>query len=146
MEYDSLTQEVFHNLALFFRTTTQRQLRQISQGEFFVLNFLLEHGGEALPGTMSSAMEVSSARTAAVLNSLERKGDILRIPDQTDHRRTQVQLTEEGKRRVVQVHKSTQQSLKALLMELGEEDAAEFLRLIRRLVELAQAQDAEDKL
>ena len=143
MEYDMLTQDVFHNLALFFRTTTQRQLTQISHGEFFVLNFLLEHEGQALPGTMSRAMDVSSARTAAVLNSLERKGDILRIPDQADHRRIQVQLTEAGKHRVVQVHQSTQEGLKDLLIKLGDEDAAEFLRLLKRLVALAQAQDAE---
>lgn len=143
MEYDVLTQAVFQNMAMFFRTATQRQLSQISQGEFFVLNFLLEHGGEALPGTMSSAMEVSSARTAAVLNSLERKGDILRIPDQRDHRRTQVLLTEAGKRRIIQVHENARRNLKSLLMELGEADAGEFLRLLQRLVELAQAQDAE---
>ena len=143
MEYDVLTQEVFQHMALFFRTATQRRLSQISHGEFFVLNYLLEHGGEALPGAMSSAMEVSSARTAAVLNSLERKGDILRTPDQSDHRRIQVRLTETGKRRVVAVHESAQEGLKALLIKLGDEDAAEFLRLLKQLVALAQAQDAE---
>lgn len=106
----------------------------------FVLDFLLKHDGQALPGKMGEAMCVSSARTAAVLNALERKGDILRLPDEADHRRVRVVLTEEGRKRIQRVHEDAHQSVKAILTELGDQDAAEFLRLLKRLVTVAQAQ------
>ncbi len=140
MDYDELAREFGDNMFLLHRTGMQRRFSQISGGEMFVLDFLLKHDGQALPGKMGEAMSVSSARTAAVLNALERKGDILRLPDEADHRRVRVVLTEEGRKRIQRVHEDAHESVKAILTELGDQDAAEFLRLLKRLVTAAQAQ------
>lgn len=140
MDYDELAKEFEHDIVRLHRTSMQRRVSQISKGEMFILDFLLNHDGQGLPGNMGRAMEVSSARTAAVLNALERKGEILRLPDEEDHRRVRVVLTEAGKKRILRVHEDAHQDVKRILAELGDRDAAELLRLLNRLISVAQAQ------
>lgn len=140
MDYDELAKEFERDIVRLHRTSMQRRVSQISKGEMFILDFLLNHEGRGLPGDMGRAMEVSSARTAAVLNALERKGEILRLPDEEDHRRVRVVLTEAGKKRILRVHEDAHQEVKRILAGLGDRDAAELLRLLGCLLSVAQAQ------
>ena len=144
MEYEALAQEVQHNLFLLFRRGPRQDADKLSHGELCVLYFLAKRGGQSLPGELSTASGVSSARTAAVLNGLEKKGEIIRLPDENDRRRVQVKLTECGRRRLEEEKAGVTRRLEEVLHELGEEDAETFLRLLRRLVEITGAGDKTD--
>lgn len=144
MECEALTQEVLQAMLQLYRTAVQRKINEVSQGELYVLNFLARGGGRALSGELSAAMGVSSARMAAAVNSLERKGDVVRAPDETDRRRVQVVLTDAGKERLLACQKQAKRKLGRVLSELGEADVREFLRIIRRLTAIAEADQRAD--
>ena len=62
------------------------ELARLTKGEFFVLNYLTDHGGTAFPKALSREMKVSTARIAALLKHMEIKGWVTRTADCQDNR------------------------------------------------------------
>ena len=72
-------------------------LNDMSQGEMAVLCYLLFSHNGASAGELTGEFQVRSSRTAAILNSLERKGYAVRSSDPEDRRKVRVYITEKGK-------------------------------------------------
>ena len=68
------------------------------RGELFVLNYLDHREGEVHPKELSEKMAVSTARIARLLNHMEEKSLVTRLPDPGDNRQIIVQLTPDGAR------------------------------------------------
>jgi DNA-binding MarR family transcriptional regulator len=146
MNYDDLATEFLRNMRAVGIAKRQRFLQEGVQGESLMLNFIMEKGGEAIPGKMSEALEVSSARVAAALNSLESKGMITREIDSEDRRRIIVKLTDNGRKRAEEQRKIYIEQVKKLLAALGDHDAKEYVRILGKTAKLLSGvRDAEDE-
>lgn len=87
-------EQFIHSIGNFGRYRDRMPLR-MAQGEPFVLNYLYCHGS-AQPSQISVAMQVSTARITTILNGLEKREMVVRRPDETDRRKINVCLTEQG--------------------------------------------------
>ena len=112
----------------------QDLLSKLSRGEHFVLNYLLPHYGQAHPTDLRRHMVVSTARIAALLNRMEEKGLISRLPDPLDTRQIIVSLSPKGEKAIEAFRKKVIQATARMLELLGPDDSQEFLRLQRKLV------------
>ncbi|MCL2143392.1 MAG: transcriptional regulator [Methanomassiliicoccaceae archaeon] len=133
MNYDDLADEFLRSLQLIRKAGKQNVIQEGVRGEAFVLHYIREMHSGIIPGEISEAMGASSARVAAVLNSLESKGLITREIDSDDRRRIIVRLTEKGTEHAEEHRRDRIGMMKSILMMLGDEDAAEYVRITRKL-------------
>jgi len=134
MDYEALARELLSRMYALNKTRPQRNLNEGMRGEVFVLHYIIRRGGGVLPSEISNFMGFSTARAAAALNNLERKGFITRQIDPADRRRILVDLTPKGKtfangKQEHMLHHTVQ-----LLTRLGEHDATEMVRILERVV------------
>lgn len=137
MDYNELATELMQKMYALRQAQSQKQIDESMQGEHFVLHLISFHKRSVLPSEISNTMGISSARIAAALNSLERKGLITRQIDISDRRQILVDLTPEGKAMADEQHQKAMEILRNTLRQLGENDAKEYVRITGRLAELA---------
>ena len=146
MNYEELANQLLENSYKFRRNSHQAKIDESMRGEHFVLSYIDKMEGGVLPGEISNEMAISTARTAAALNSLENKGLIKREIDKNDRRRILVYLTPQGKELAEKRKRVVLESARNMLEWLGEEDAKEFVRIIGRFSEFpAKNRDQEEK-
>lgn len=137
MDTRALAVEFFNNLNAFRKFRPQKHISESMRGETFALQYIAMRGGSVLPGEISSEMGISSARIAAALNSLERKGCVTRRIDSADRRRIVVELTEKGAALAHEHSEELLENIAKMLSVLSEEDAREFVRILALLAEHA---------
>lgn len=137
MDVESMAEELFSLLRQMPRGTPRGMLAERVRGEALLLGYLVECGGVAGPGEMSRMMHSSTARVAAALGSMERKGWISRHSDCNDRRRTRVSITPEGRAFAKVWREQVLTQLRHTLEALGEEDAMAYIRIQRRISSLA---------
>lgn len=133
MDYEKIAAELLHIRAEFARIPEHQKINEFARGEFFVLNYLLAHEGTAYPKDLSREMKVSSARIAALINQTDKKGWTMRTADAEDSRQTLITMTEAGREAIMNKKREIFNMVVEMLRELGEEDAAELLRIKRRI-------------
>ena len=136
MDYEVLAEKFLQSMFFVQKSGPQKKIAGSMRGETFVLNYIYLHGGNVVPGEISDTMGISSARIAATLNSLEKKGFITRQIDTNDRRRVLVELTQAGKDTAEQHRQSAVEDTAKMLNLLGEHDAKEYVRITGRLAEL----------
>lgn len=115
------------------RIRERHEIQKHLMGEMFVLKFL-RHRVQTTPGEISEALQVSTARTAAILNSLEKKGFITRTPSATDRRKSDIRSTERGIAVLEHGFALMEQRVSQVLELLGEEDSRELIRILNRMI------------
>ncbi len=111
------------------------KLPESMRGENFVLNYVANQQGDILPGKICGMMNVSSARIAQMLNNLEKKGFISRRIAPDDRRKILVAITPAGRDEAAR-HKAVMLTAIARQLDaLGEHDAQEFVRIIKKMTE-----------
>lgn len=133
-QYEQLANELVQVNEALLHQPAQDLLSKLSRGEHFVLNYLLTRYGQAHPTDLSRHMVVSTARIAALLNRMEEKGLISRLPDPLDNRQIIVSLSPKGEKAIEAFRKKVIQATARMLELLGPDDSQEFLRLQRKLV------------
>ena len=129
-QYEQLANELVQVNEALLHQPAQDLLSKLSRGEHFVLT----HYGQAHPTDLSRHMVVSTARIAALLNRMEEKGLISRLPDPLDNRQIIVSLSPKGEKAIEAFRKKVIQATARMLELLGPDDSQEFLRLQRKLV------------
>lgn len=104
------------------------------KGENFLLSYLNDVGGESTPGILAEHLDVSPARVAAILRTLELKKLIMRKADVNDKRRTTVKITPKGVEWVNAAQSQITQNAISLIDSLGEEDANELFRILNKII------------
>lgn len=137
MDYTQLASELIGIQTAFDRLPVSAELKGVYCGEYLALSFLSERGGAAHPKELSSFMRVSTARIAAILRHLEEKDWVRRRPDERDERKVVVKLTAEGRALVGIKREEAIEDMRRLLMALEPAEAAEYVRLRRKLVSAA---------
>ena len=148
--YEALAREFFEALDASSSVPPNDRVSETMRGEAAVMRLLMRQGKSLTPGEVGRLLGMTSSRVAAVLNGLEKKGLVLREADDRDRRRVQVTLTREGKVFCEHKQRCAVGDLSLLLAQLGEEDAAHFVRLSRRVMEMmprlkAKGRMAEEK-
>lgn len=137
MDFEATADELLQRLEAMARSATHMMVNDLTKGEVFLLNHLLASKGVARSSELAAAMRTSTARVSAAVNSMVRKGWVYRKGDEKDHRKTLVHLTPDGLAHIRQIRKQALAGLQALLVELGEEDTAEYLRITGKLNDIA---------
>ena len=135
MDFHELAKELLQLRLQSIQEPASRLLSDMAWGESCVLNCLLMHGMKAHPKELSKDMAVSTARIAALLNHMEEKGLITRQDDPNDNRQVIVSLTPEGNRAIGLKRGEAVESVARMLEHLGEEDAREYLRILRKIIQ-----------
>lgn len=136
MDYTTLAAELLDKMQMLRKASPQKYIDEALRGETFVLFFIAMHGDTVLPGEIGNEMNVSSARVAQTLNSIEKKGWITRQIDEGDRRRILVRLTPEGKKAAEKHHQAVITLALKMLSLLGEDDAKEYVRITGKLAEI----------
>ena len=125
--------------AMILNNARREDLSQVfSQGEMRLLGCLHAGADGRTAGELSMLLELSTARIAAMLNNLERKGAITRARDKADRRRVVVRLTVQGREEVQTSYDAAVACLAEVYRRMGEDDTRELLRLSDRAGEIAQ--------
>ncbi|WP_427813337.1 MarR family winged helix-turn-helix transcriptional regulator [Enterococcus sp. 22-H-5-01] len=119
------------------------KIEKSSKGASIVIKVLDRLGEPTNPKYLADTSNLSTARIAAVLNNLEKRGLVIRTMDPDDRRRINVSLTEAGKK----VAKSEKQEMRAKIIQvfelMGEEDTKKYLELTAKFVGYSQKLSAE---
>lgn len=135
MDYRTLAEEVLNIRASWAQVAANQELARMAQGEFYVLNYLENHGGKAFPKALSREMHVSTARIAALLKHMEMKQWVTRTADEKDNRQVIVEITAQGRREIDGKREKALEDVAKMLEFLGPQDAKTFLRIQKKVVE-----------
>ena len=123
---------------LYSKELLEEIFRSDTQGEERVLTYLFKKQEPALSGELSHALRMTSGRMANILKALEKKKYVTRLSSRDDRRKVLVYLTEAGTHYIQPLYQQTLLDHQQLLEQMGESDATEFLRLIRKAIQIAQ--------
>ena len=142
MRYEEAAVQALRGVTEQFGTHLLMNMNRYSTGESLVLYHLSSHDGLSNPSVLQEKAGTSSARIAAILRSLEKKGLIQRDVDREDRRKTVVTVTEEGRRRALGEYEEMQEKLKKVFKRLGKKDTEDFIRILGRFFEAFGAIDS----
>ena len=137
MDYKILAAALLENMQSLHKARPQKHINEALQGEAFVLHFIAHQNRDVLPSDISQEMDVSSARVAAALNKLENKELITRQNDDKDRRKVIVKVTKKGKDLADKQYDEVLNAAAKLLSALGENDAKEYLRITKKMADMA---------
>lgn len=135
MNFEELAQELVQAGCEMARARNNSCMNELAKGEFFVLNILNKSDSGLNSKIIAKELNVTSARVASIVNQLEKKQDVCRLPDSKDHRQIIVQLTDHGKMRLDEKIAEVQAAAIDLIYKIGIEDAMEYLRIQKRIIE-----------
>ena len=135
MDYKKCAEELMHYMILGEERSrlVQSHISELAHGELAVLRYLGEENNGANAKELSQRFEVNTSRVAAILNSLVRKGYIVRQPDLTDKRMVHVFITEIGREYAKERFSQFLIHSTAMLEQLGEEDTRNYIHITKRL-------------
>ncbi|MEO6413480.1 MAG: MarR family transcriptional regulator [Pedococcus sp.] len=84
-------------------------------------------------GTIAAHLRIAPRSVTEVLDGLEDRGLVRRVPDPTDRRAVLVELTEPGRSLLAEVDEARDGESAAYLSALSERDRAHLARLLRKL-------------
>lgn len=138
MDYSKCAEELIEYLIKTERDgyIIQGNIAKIAKGEEALIQYLMTEGDGASANQISKRFGVNTSRVAAILNSLSKKGYVERRVDVVDRRRIHVYITEEGKKYGTKIYDEVLSKISILLELLGENDAREFIRLQRKIIDI----------
>lgn len=142
--YSKLAVEFFNSIQKVSCKEYQKHLNAMMKGERFVLLYLYKNGSSS-PSQISTDMGSSTANIAKILRSLEQRNFVCRTEDAKDKRKKQVTLTENGKQAICKEMEQVMKDVIRMFGNLGEEDSKEFVRIIKRIVEVTNEIEDKDK-
>jgi DNA-binding MarR family transcriptional regulator len=89
---------------------------------------------------ISNLLQITPAGVTHLVNPLEEKGFIKRLPDPNDRRIVLIGLTNKGTKTTEAIIADVQRELIGLVNYLGEEDSRTFVRLMSRALEYFASQ------
>ena len=90
----------------------------------------------ATAGDICNYLQVTTGRIASALNSLEKKNFIQRKAHEKDKRKVKVCITYYGRDYVLQNYDNGIVISRNVLENLGEEDTKEFIRIVKKLMDI----------
>lgn len=136
MDCKQLAECVFQKLRTAANASLSGILSDFNKGEIGVFGYLAYECDNITSGELSEKLNVSTARVASILNSLESKELIERKEDIFDKRKTLVAITTKGRFLANQTKQNILDKISYVMKELGEDDAEEYLRLVLKIKDI----------
>ena len=136
----ALTNELFQVMRqlprLNFREPVIEGLTASEKGLLQMLALNAEESKAALKDTdISNLLQITPAGVTHLLNPLEQKGFIERLPDDKDRRIVRIRITGSGAKAAEGVGSEAQRQLIGLVEHLGERDSRTLVRLLSSAIE-----------
>lgn len=112
-----------------------KKMNIANSGESVLLYYLKNHNNQATPVELSKALGASTARVAVLLNKMEKKGLVERKKHPDNNRNTVVHLLPLGRKLNDEQEKYFDSKVIAFFETLGEEDAEQFVKLQRKMLD-----------
>lgn len=141
-DYRELAQKLMDDIIAIGHAITPVVFNSV-RGETAVLMSLYRAGGELSPTELGAETQVSSARVANILRTLEEKGLVTRHHLATDRRQVGVSLTEEGRTQATRIRAERVSAVEQYLCVLGLNDAHDLLRIARRTRDMLESRAEE---
>lgn len=138
MEYQSLAMELCDMQLMFARQMRWTAGNMPVMGEQGVLIYLYCRRDGVSPGELAMQLQLTSGRMANILKLLEQKGYIARRPSPKDRRKVLVLLTGEGRLHIAGIYQQALGRYVKRLQLMGEDDATDLVRLLKRFFALTQ--------
>lgn len=135
-DYLKLARELAETKRQMAKLHYVRGIPEPDHGEVFVLGYLANIGKPVCPKDIGDAMKISSARIAKLLNQLEHKSFIKRRVDPLNRRQTLIHLLPAGSEQHQKDTDNFNKDAIKFLKALGAEDAADYIRLQKRILEI----------
>ena len=139
--YETLAEELIEAFDRKKKELPHEEVSAAMRGEMAVLRLLEDEARALTAGEISRMLRMTTSRIAAVLGTLEKKGLIIRSPDERDKRRIRVSLTQKGCALCRAKRQKLVHDVCFALSQLGEHDAREFVRLMKRVHDLMPPPD-----
>lgn len=104
------------------------------RGMFVMLRILHESDGKVVAGDLAKLMNVSTARIASALNTLEKKNYIKRESEVNDARKVVIVLTEQGVIALEERKKNVQQMIAPMFENLTDTEIITLFSLLKKLL------------
>lgn len=115
-----------------------RHQTEITETEFLTLDLLIRSEGTLTVGDIQRQIGVLPAQMSRVIRSLENKGDHPLISckiNQADKRKIDVEITRAGRTAHEEYRRLKLASTERILLNLGEQDRRDFMRILRKIRE-----------
>lgn len=133
MNYEKTAELLFNELKNKTFTSLAEVLNEFNRGEVGVLSYLAFDKNKATAGELSEKLNVTTARIASILNSLENKEFIKRKEDKLDKRKTIVVITDKGKQLAFKVKKEIIDKIIEVIKEVGYEEIIEYVNIALKI-------------
>ena len=141
---EDLISEITKLFERFNRARNYILFQQYMKGENLLMHRLMENGGESTPSDLAFELGFSSPRVAAMLSSLELKKLVKRTVSPTDKRKTLVKITPKGEEWAALANEEVLGIVNGFLDRLGEEDAKEFVRIMKKMLCVEESASGEE--
>lgn len=98
-----------------------------------VLGILEDHGEPLPPNKIAERLIISRASVTSLLDSLERRGYVRRVPHSTDRRMLLIELTDAGRQVSHDFRLLVHQHQKAWMAALTEQEQTQLIDLLHRI-------------
>lgn len=133
----------------FYKSTVNlKNIIEIPRSEFMMLKLIKSHSDEnegITVSMISELMEISKPAVSQMINVLEEKGYVERVTTKKDRRVVHVRLTEKGEKCLKKAMDSYMKNISVIFEKMGEDDAAEFLRLLEKFYQIASGYAKRDE-
>jgi DNA-binding MarR family transcriptional regulator len=136
-DYETLADNLCDIHFLYSRDLSNVFEQHSTRGEEAALFWLSRLENPVSAGELASKLGITSGRIANILGSLDRKKFIERHRSSRDRRQINVTLTDAGAEHIRSVYKNARKSHMALLQKMGDDNAAEFIRLMNLAIRTA---------
>lgn len=136
MDYYEIAQQIFEQLKNNTSISLNEVLNDFNKGEIGVLSYLAFEKDEVYSGELSEKLNVSTARIASVLNSLETKNYIKREESLTDKRKTLVKITSEGKDLAYKTKEQIINKIAIIIQKLGYNKMLEYVKIATEIKQI----------
>ena len=142
--YENLATELITELCNNEKLSYRRGLGDFSHGEMSILAHLCYRENGACAGAIGESLEMTVPRVSAAISTLQEKGLVTKERDPEDKRKIHIYVSREGRLLVEEKKRELEDAVTSLLSRLGEDDAGEYVRIIKRINKIAvQAVPAE---
>ena len=129
MNYHEAAEELIRTQMMYSKQLCKIADIISSRGEDLALLVLHNRNDSVYAGEFTTALGLTTGRVANLLKQMERKGDITRVPDTEDRRKTRIRRAHEAYDRMLKDYVW-------LLEGLGEQDSQQLIRVLKQGAEL----------
>ena len=145
MDVENMAEMLFQQIKEGTSTPISEMLDEFNCGEIGVLSTLAFDQNPVTAGELSEKLNVTTARIARILNSLESKQYIRRKNDRIDRRKTFVTITKKGKELADSTKKEIMDKIIQVIQEVGYDEIQTYISIVLKIRSVLNNQDTISK-